>query len=234
MVYLIDDTGSQKLIREQLRRIFLKLLAVHGTTADVRVAALVHGDIARVGSQKYHTGLFPHERNTLGRGNRGPHLLAPGFKEPKDISPQDVTDGINNLKLLAHREYLYPGIALAEHIITVECPAGSAKNWCKRKVIVILGDGNPGRGATDYFYPHSYSDLPEKLLYDVRIAEIELHTLCLGAACTNQIVRIPDGQKFYYDPKPPNCITEECTGYTGTDIMKELAKRSYNKGKFYQ
>ena len=246
VVYLIDDTGSQRHLREELKRIFLKLLADHQATADVRVAALVHGDIARPLNSRYTTILWDTERFTLGRGSGGPHMFGSGFKDPKDITPTDVINGINGLTLSAAREYLYPGIALAEKMMIKECPkptptptvtaspiatptptpTPTPRPWCQRKVIVILGDGNPGRAHSDY-YLYSGSEMPDALMRAVRAADIALHTLCLGTACTNHI-HITPGTRAHYDL--PTC----CARYKGADIMKKLAELSYKGGKHYR
>ena len=229
MVYLIDDTGSQRYHREELKRIFWKLLAVHQTTDNVRVAALAHGDITRTDDELDYLELFPHERDSLGRGY--PELFTWGFTEPKHITPQHITVGIDSLTLLGRREYLYPGIALAQKMIETEC-----KNppWCERKVIVVVGDGNPGQAAPDYFSPRSYA-LPKRLLDSVAAAEIELHTLCLGAACTNQIT-VREGSWLHFDrpscTNPPGLMLA-CIGHSGDSLMAAIARRSYKGGKYY-
>ena len=255
MVYLIDDTSSQRNLRAQLQSAFSSLLTSYSNPRyQVRVAALVHGEPGRA----YAGNSSARYINSLGRYPRSPDLLG-GFKAPKDISPRTATAVINTLTLTAGKEFLYVGINMARKMIETECnpptrtpaatPTPTPRPQCHRKVIVVLGDGRPGYSERTYYYnnslygPGPHEEFPEKLLDQVKNAEIELHTFCLGAACSHQIIR-SWYSRFYYDK--PTCPTQfplfvttpdpashTCTGYTGADIMKKLAERSYNGGKYY-
>lgn len=230
VVYLIDDTGSQINLRIQLNLLFARLLNDHGTTPNVRVAALVHGS-----SPENHT-LRPEERKTLGRGPAGPHMFGSGFKAPRDISRVAISNAVNSLTLNRGNEYLYPAIDLGREMIESECPATvnlSQKPWCESKVIVVLGDGRPGKAADDYFADASERDgvddeLPEKLLARVKAAGIKVNTICLGAACVHELIRV-DGARYYYDLPTCQGIQDKCIGYSGADLMQKLAELTGGK-----
>lgn len=172
LVYLVDDTGSQKHLRQDLNRIFLKLLDTHETTPHIRLLVLKYGGSYR----PTRTPLSTLERDTLGATGRGPYMFSRHFKATHEISDQTVTDAINALTLNRSSEYLYPAIALARDKISWLC-SGSSEPWCD--------------------------------------------TICMGAACVNEIIRVA-GTRYYYDlpscPGPP----DKCTGLFGTDIMAEL------------
>ena len=229
MVYLIDDSSSQGSLRQELERIFLKLLAVHKTTPDVRVLALKHGgNIPRT--------IIPltwQEQDTLGTsGGIAPYLFDRNFKEPKDLPPKAITDAVGGLALNRRNEYLYPAVDKALRDIEGFCSYGDP--WCDRKIVVVLGDGRPGRAHSRYFDPPDGIDdeIPEKLLRSVKRAGVELHTICMGPACNHEIIRV-DGLRYYYDkptcPVPPS--KDKCLDLDGSAVMGNLA--FYTNGTYY-
>ena len=250
VVFIIDDTASQRNLHADLNHAFSQLIAKHRNSVNVRVAALVHGELAYVEPPVYRLERF--QASTLGRV-LSPDLLG-GFNAPGSLSPGKVSKAINALPLRAYKELLYPAISYAMGWMTHPTMCGypldlSKKPWCQRKVIVVLGDGRPGQADDRYFHARG-DELPNKLMEAVRHRQIELHTLCLGVACTHQIIRHA-GTRFYYDmptcpplttpplptlpPTPPHPTPPayKCLGYQGIDIMKEIAKMSYNGGRYY-
>ena len=82
----------------------------------------------------------------------------------------------------------------AQMMLTRECPHGvdlTAKPWCQRKVIVVLGDGDPGLtpAGADYFAASS-EHLPMNLLQSLNDADIEVHALTLGVYADLQIAPV--------------------------------------------
>ena len=243
IVYLIDDTGSQRNLHAELIAAFSKLLAKYRTNSTIRLAALVQGG----DNSPRRRPLNEDERRNLGRSNlirannltpiptRTPNPdIFGGFKAPRDLSIEMISDAINDLSLSRHNEFLYPGIALAREKINGLC-SGSSASWCDHKVIVVLGDGRPGKAHDDYFDPPDgdiRDELPEKLLEDLRLDGIRLDTLCLGYACTYELIRV-GGTRYYYDkPTCPTPVrtppttpfpTDNCIRHTGKALMLQLS-----------
>ena len=222
-VYLIDDADSPSDIRENLKFAFMQLLATHGGNSTIRIAALAHGG----SGSPTRTPLNRDERITLG-GSNYPDLFG-GFKAPGHISPRAVTNAIDNLTLSHTSEFLYPGIELARQRINLLC-SGSSGAWCQRRIIVILGDGIPGKAADEYFETAS-DELPKKLLQDIDDDGIELHLACIGVGCRNDITRV-NGTRYYYDswscPGPP----DKCILHNGITLSQGISKL-VTVGKYY-
>lgn len=245
VVYLIDDTMSQRGSKALLKPAFLKLLSDWKDPLDhVRVAALRHTNI--------NTRLDPVHYDSLGGERYGPYMFSPDphnpgqllrypsdpFKAVATLSDTLVADAIDDLDAVWSNEFLYAGIDLARRAIEKECPKSDHdlllnKPWCYRKVIVVLGDGDPG--TTRY---HQYVNLHDKLATDVlnRVNDydIEVHTLCFGSACDNDISYWNAWNvKWHYFhrlcptryPDHHRCI------YRGGDLMRKIAE--YTGGKFY-
>ena len=169
----------------------------------------------------------------------------PPFKTPGQLlAGTTVTDAIDDLDLTGRTEYLYPGIALAREMIEKEClpptpsstpgvgtPTPTPKPWCSHKVIVVLGDGDPGLSDNDYHAssPRVHDVLPEKELDKIAGLGIELHTVCIGN-CTWEIIRFSASRLYNSLPR----IIHRgfwYTGYRGGDVMREIAK--YTGGEFH-
>ena len=252
VVYIIEDTGKLVYtcpgLKGKLKRMFLDLLARN--PANVRLAALRHG----AKTQTYV--LKMQDRKYLGGRSGGPYMFSPNPKNPKDpfrapsqIANATVTDAIDALVFSDTDEYLYPAIDLAWEMIKTECPPPAAgtptpppatgtptptpKPWCKHKIIVILGRGEPGKAADDYFHKtQQLTDvLPEELLERLKDLNIKLHTLCLGrVTCQHKQYFRPHGHaygppnRYYTNTATPKHLRD--TGYRGGDIMRELATRT--------
>ena len=221
--------------KAQLKAAFLKMLDDHQGTGNVWVAALKHGG-------RISGGLTEQKRRTLGVSGGNPYLFGNKFQALNNLPRAMVIKAMDDLASSSYSdELLYPGIDLARWMIERECspavgtltPTPTPKPRCKRKVIVVLGDGAPGIAAEDYF-ANSHDDLAGELLNRVKDAGIELHSLCIGYLCRSYIIRA--GRYRYYavryncPPYDPN-VSGHCIGYRGGDVMRELAERS--GGKFY-
>ena len=248
MVYLFDDTASLYGQTSQLKRSLLRLLATYKTTPDVRVAALRHGGVSR-GVQ-----IYSEIYNNLGGRRGGPYMFSPDpskrsgnllknpqepFKAPSQLSRTLIKNAIDDLSLGGDAEFLYPAINLAGRMIKQECPENvnlAVKPWCKRKIIVVLGDGEPGLASGDY-YPDvgkSPGELPEVLLDRINRNDVKLHTLCIGDACLVNIARETDTlRRLHFFPVacPPTRNSYVCLGFRGGDLMRELAE--YTGGKYH-
>ena len=249
--------------RRQLKSAFLNMLRVHRTTTDVRVAALRHGAILPANREWFRFILTDQERKDLGGRRGGPYMFSPDpnapgrlltnpvapFKAPSQLSPTLVAKAIEYLDIRGLAEYLYPGIDLARQMIEEECPPGpgtptptppgagtptpTAKPWCQRKVIVVLGDGDPGLAAADYYgtVARVQGKFPEQLLDRVKAAGIALHTLCAGNACTEKISRSDWWHGHSGACSNSRSAAIVCVAYRGGDLMRELAE--YTGGEFH-
>ena len=178
VVYVIDNTGS---LFGSTKVLFDTFDGLTGgvSSPNVRLAAVKHGD--------GWMGSAPAVR-TLKK-----NLF--DFSLPADI-PVDTLRA--ELTLNGGYEQLYPGIMVAWEMIEDECPPGVdlvAKPWCQRKVIVALGDGDPGASPlnTDYF-PQPDAYLPTNLLSGLQKAGIRVDTLCTGRECEGKISRCKWGK----------------------------------------
>ena len=175
VVYVIDNTGSLVPHRKALFDAFDDLTG-GPSPPNVRLAALKHG----YGSN------YVHSAETLKN-----NLFA--FRPPDDTLVNTLQ---GKLSLDNMVELLYPGIMAAWKMIEDECPPGVdlvARPWCERKVIVALGDGDPGMSwtNTDYF-PQPDAYLPTNLLSGLKKAEIQVDALCVGRVCEDRIISCND------------------------------------------
>ena len=247
-MYIINDTDYIQ--KKNLKPPFLYLLAANKRTPNVRVAALKHGD--GLGShlpRKYPSySLSTPERNDLGGRPGGPYMFSPNpkdptdpFKDPSLLADATITAAINPLVFAGADEYLYPAIDLARRMIIAECPRGvdlTAKPWCYHKVIMLLGRGEPGKAADDYFHQGPqldgvHDELPEALLDQLNHPDvnIKLHALCVAnGSCRNKIYRLRDvypqyaPYRYYTFASIPRLRWD--IGYRGADILRELATQT--------
>ena len=208
VVYVIDNTGSLGPHRKALFDAFDGLTG-GASSPNVRLAALKHG---------YGPNHFPPPAVERLKKN----LF--DFSLPADI-PVDTLRAELTFNYNTAYEQLYPGIMVAWEMIKEECPPGVdlvAKPWCQRKVIVALGDGDPGMSLTntDYF-PQPDAYLPTNLLSGLKKAEIQVDTLCAGGDCE-------DGMYRCNDRRPDiTWFGSECSsppaGLRGREIMAALS-----------
>ena len=179
VVYVIDNSGSLFHSFDAKEALFDAFGGLTGgvSSPNVRVAALKHGY-----GPPY---LPPPAMETLKK-----NLF--DFSLPADV-PVDTLRAELTFKNATAWEQLYPGIMAAKEMIEVECPKDVdlvAKPWCQRKVIVALGDGDPGMSwtNTDYF-PQPDAYLPTNLLSGLKKAEIQVDTLCVREWCKDEMYR---------------------------------------------
>ena len=218
VVYVIDNTGS---LKDHKKALFDAFDGLTGGVSppNVRLAAVKHG----------HASWFPPAMETLKDS-----LF--DFRAP-DVIPVNTLRG--KFSFYYGYEQLYPGIMAAWKMIEEECPPGddlTAKPWCQRKVIVALGDGDPGMSPsnTDYF-PQPYADafLPTNLLSGLKKAGIRVDTLCVGKRCKLRMRRCEDPKpgltKFAPEcPSPPAgpLGSEIPAGLLGGEIMEALSSQT--------
>ena len=209
VVYVIDDTGSIKYHAKALFDAFDRLTG-GVSLSNVRLAAVKHGHSwgsAPLAMEKIKDSLFD-------------------FRAP-DAIPVNTLRG--ELSFSRYHEQLYPGIMAAKEMIEVECPKDvdlDVKPWCQRKVIVVLGDGEPGTSpeSTDYF-PQPYADvlLPTNLLSGLKNAGIQVDTLCIGWWCQFRVGRseLKEGRYWFYSglrTSTPNLL--------GSELMEAISSQT--------
>ena len=219
VVYVIDNSPSLGLHRKALFDAFDGLTG-GASSPNVRLAAVKHGySWWKVfhSVEKIKNSLF-------------------NFRAP-DAIPVNTLRG--ELSLSRYYEQLYPGIMAAWKMIEDECPPGddlTAKPWCQRKVIVALGDGDPGISLTntDYF-PQPYADafLPTNLLSGLKNAGIRVDTLCVGKRCKLRMRRCEDpkpGLTMFapFCPSPPAgpLGSEIPAGLLGSELMEAISSQT--------
>lgn len=201
-----------------------KLAVTHKRKRNVQVAAL------KQGNPRCDTNSKPLTAADL------KHVtMLFDFKKPKDVRSSDVK---SKMKISGCVPLLYPGIHKAMELIEQKCnePGNAAK--CRRKVIVVaLSDGVPGASPQKY-YSASYpkGDLPINLLTDARKKGIEVHTVCAGLWCNDEIWQC----KRFHDPRLHDTYVS-CFGIhgqpgrkvvaSGARLLRTIAKRT--GGKYY-
>ena len=149
-----------------------------------------------------------------------------GFKAPKDVPLAKINevDGKGG-----GREQLYPAIEAARRMLQDECPAGvdmESKPQCQRKVIVVIGDGDPGISSTDSDYfaaPNDYkTKVAEALLTRVEKSDIRVDTICIDKQSCHRgmfVKQVWEGTVEFYS-------ASHTTGalYTGDYVLRNIAK----------
>ena len=227
MVYLLDDSGSLSLYQNALYSAFRDMVTVHQTKTNVRVAVIKH------------TNPLCHYNHPLSAADLDHVTTLFDFKQPKNVQVSDVKNGMLFRGCI---ELLYPGIEEAMKLIQQECPTPTLTPtaWCKRKVIMALGDGTPGASPKRYYNAaNPGEDYPTLLLKDVVAAGIVVNTACVGGVCGHTVYKC----KGYDDPRfystdwecafRPHWVERKVDGgATGGVIMKEIASRT--RGRHHQ
>ena len=219
MVYLRDDSLSLFNHQVAIYRAFGKMSSDYRAIPNVRVAAFKH----------INTGCQPYVL-TSDDLNYVTSLF--GLRKPQDVRAVDVR---HRMSFYGCIELLYPGIYEAMDLIRTECPVSvdlTVKPWCGRKVIVALGDGDPGAAAQKYFsVPYPDGDFPDQLLSDVNDAGIAVNTICVDAFCGYHIWQCggfvdprfydiwPSCKYLYKTPRPHPPVRNIATG---AGIMEKL------------
>ena len=171
VVYVIDNSGSLEPHKEALFDAFDDLTG-RASLPNVQLAAVKHGY-----SQDLRAGL-PRRQS---KRSRTACLLSVRRTIPWPIHYEEklyFNYGITNS--------FYSAIMAAWEMIKDECPPGvdlDVKPWCERKVIMALGDGDPGvspMNADDFPQPYADAFLPTNLLSGLQKAGIRVDTLCVG------------------------------------------------------
>ena len=216
VVYVIDNSGTLGPHRKALFDAFDRLTG-GASSPNVRLAAVKHGhswwkDFHSV--EKIKNSLFD-------------------FRAP-DAIPVDTLRAELTFYHYTAYEQLYPGIMAAKEMIEVECPKDvdlDVKPWCQRKVIVALGDGEPGTSPVnaDYF-PEPYADafLPTNLLSGLKKAGIQVDTLCISRWCKIGVGRseLKKGRYWFdsgFRTSTPNLL--------GREIMEALS--THTDGEYH-
>lgn len=225
MVYVFADTRSLSGHRPALKSAFNRLHDSYKGVANIRVAGLRHGGKLSTDLSKLVESGSPYLFSSP------PNL----FKEPSQLTRKTVSRRINALTLNQGKAFLYPAIEKAREMIVTLCPSGKVPpdpQWCKRKIIVVLGDGIAGRSELKDFNKKRYDPVPEKLLSRIDSSKIELHTFCVGVHCGSQIYGSlgPDVRDDYHAQLCANpgirVMNPNCIGYLGKDVMQKLAERT--------
>lgn len=188
--------------------------------SDVRIAALRHTD----------AGAICPPRNTSVDLSRGVAEVF-SFREPKDVRGGSIGAG---MKFSGCLEFLYPGLDQAKDKILGLCPAGSTDAWCQRKVIMVLGDGDPGAAPQRYYKAAYPNDIfPKQLLENITNAGIVVNAGCVGVGCATPVKQcdgFPD-PRVYEDPAFPCTGGQTNVTSRAEDILVGIA--SLTKGKYY-
>lgn len=230
MVYVIDNTFSLLPHRTELFAAYSKLKSRHGSTPNVRLAAIKNG----------YPGNAARTRQEVMKGIQGSLIL-------NFVPPDRFRDDVVRSKITSRdaSELFYPALEEAGNMIRRECPAGvdlGAKPWCTRKVIFALGDGDPGVTLRDYFSADDVH-LPDKALSALAGASIVVNTICIGYDCTREMAQC-DGatDPRAYGPSNHDGQLQICKGdfkgtkmvaigYDGQEIMRDIARRG--AGRYY-
>ena len=216
VVYVIDDSSSLKGSEEALLDAFDDLTG-GVSLPNVQLAALKHG-------YRWFWGRGFHSVEKIKNS-----LFA--FRPPDDTLVNTLR---KKLSFNNGVEQLYPGIMAAKEMIEVECPKDvdlDVKPWCQRKVIVALGDGEPGTSPVnaDYF-PEPYADafLPTNLLSGLKKAGIQVDTLCISRWCKIGVGRseLKKGRYWFdsgFRTSTPNLL--------GREIMEALS--THTDGEYH-
>lgn len=176
VVYVIDVTSSQQVRRDEMLAAFERLIADHQSTPDVRVAAIKHGYASHYSGEDSDIVPVPEAEDLKN------NLF--GLRPPGAVPLASLKDKKTGIALSRAHEQLYPAIDAARLMIEDECQGFdlTTKPWCRNKVIVAMGDGDPGVSRTDGNYYDSANPktpLPENLLSSLSVAGVRVDTLCI-------------------------------------------------------
>ena len=217
MVYVLDDTGSLRGRKNELFNAFRRISADCAAKSDARIAAFKH--VAPTYCLRINS-LSPRDARHVTK------LFE--LREPKDVQERDVK---SHMKFRGCLEQLFPAIDKAMEEILRLCPEGVDTNrnpWCQRKVIMVLGDGDPGAVPQQYYtQPYPNGKLPDKLLKEVKDAGIAVHTYCISQACLyplRQCGGFPDPR--FVDLRRGHCVSsgpEIRIANFAYEIMEQIA-----------
>ena len=217
VVYVIDNSGSLVPHRKALFNAFDDLPG-GASPPNVQLAAVKHG-------YSQAAAASPQAIETLKNS-----LFA--FRPPDDTLANTLR---GKLYFNYGNEQFYSAIMAAWEMIKDECPPGvdlDVKPWCERKVIMALGDGDPGvspMNADDFPQPYADAFLPTNLLSGLKNAGIRVDTLCVGERCKLRMRRYKDPEPGLtaFGPEYPGFLGSEIpAGLLGSELMEAISSQT--------